>query len=80
MMVSIQLNLEADYYFIQLSTENTKIMTFFSKKSGLSKICIINFYGGSLLTNQNSILEEIKCSLKAGNSSYYSVQTPTCIF
>ena len=29
----------------------------------------------SLLTNQNSIQEEIKCRLKAGNSCYYSVQT-----
>ena len=27
------------------------------------------------LTNQNSIHEEIKCRLKAGNSCYYSVQT-----
>ena len=32
-------------------------------------------YLGSLLTNQNSIQEEIKCTLKAGNSCYYSVQT-----
>ena len=32
-------------------------------------------YLGSLLTNQNSIQEEIKCRLKAGNSCYYSVQT-----
>ena len=32
-------------------------------------------YLGSLLTNQNSIQEEIKCKLKAGNSCYYSVQT-----
>ena len=32
-------------------------------------------YLGSLLTNQNSIQEEIKCRLKAGNSRYYSVQT-----
>ena len=31
-------------------------------------------YLGSLLTNQNSIQEEIKCRLKAGNSCYYSVQ------
>ena len=28
-----------------------------------------------LVTNQNSIQEEIKCRLKAGNSCYYSVQT-----
>ena len=27
-------------------------------------------YLGSLLTNQNSIQEEIKCRLKAGNSYY----------
>ena len=27
----------------------------------------------NLLTNQNSIQEEIKCRLKAGNSCYYSV-------
>ena len=32
-------------------------------------------YLGPLLTNQNSIQEEIKCRLKAGNSCYYSVQT-----
>ena len=32
-------------------------------------------YLGSLLTNQNSIHDEIKCRLKAGNSCYYSVQT-----
>ena len=32
-------------------------------------------YLGSLLTNENSIQEEIKCRLKAGNSCYYSVQT-----
>ena len=32
-------------------------------------------YLGSLLTNQNSIHEEIKCRLEAGNSRYYSVQT-----
>ena len=32
-------------------------------------------YLGSLLKNQNSIHEEIKCRLKAGNSYYYSVQT-----
>ena len=31
-------------------------------------------YLGSLLTNQNSIHEEIKCRLKEGNSFYYSVQ------
>ena len=28
-----------------------------------------------LLTNQNSIQEEIKCRLKAGNSCYHSVHT-----
>ena len=32
-------------------------------------------YLGSLLTNQTSIQEEIKCRLKAENSCYYSVQT-----
>jgi hypothetical protein len=32
-------------------------------------------YLGSLVTNQNSIQEEIKCRLKAENSCYYSVQT-----
>ena len=31
-------------------------------------------YLGSLLTNQNSNKEEIKCILKAGNSYYHSVQ------
>ena len=39
-------------------------------------IVVVTFkYLGSLLTNQNSIQEEIKCKLKAGNSCYYSVQT-----
>ena len=32
-------------------------------------------YLGSLLANHNSIQQEIKCRLKAGNSCYYSVQT-----
>ena len=32
-------------------------------------------YLGSLLIIQNSIHKEIKCRPKAGNSSYYSVQT-----
>jgi hypothetical protein len=32
-------------------------------------------YLGSLVTNQNSIQEEIKCRLKSGNSFCYSVQT-----
>ena len=32
-------------------------------------------YLGSLLTNQNSTQEEIKCKPKSGNSCYYSVQT-----
>ena len=32
-------------------------------------------YLDSLLANQNSIYEERKCRIKAGNSSYYSVQT-----
>ena len=27
------------------------------------------------MTDQNSIQDEIKCSLRAGNSCYYSVQT-----
>ena len=32
-------------------------------------------YLGTVVTNQNSIQEEIKCKLKAGNSCYCSVQT-----
>ena len=32
-------------------------------------------YLASLLTHQDTIQEEIKCILKAGNSCYYSVQT-----
>ena len=31
-------------------------------------------YLGTTLTNQNSIAEEIKSRLKAGNACYYSVQ------
>jgi hypothetical protein len=30
-------------------------------------------YLGSLMTNQRSIQDEIKCRLKTGNSYYYSV-------
>ena len=33
-------------------------------------------YWGYLVTNQNSIQDEIKFRLKTGNSCYYSVQTP----
>ena len=32
-------------------------------------------YVGSLMRNRNSVQEEIKCRLKAGNSCHYSVQT-----
>ena len=39
------------------------------------EISTSNIYFGSLLTNQNSIQEEIKRRLTAGNSCYYSVQT-----
>ena len=35
-------------------------------------------YLSSLLTIQNSIQEEIKCRLEAGNSCYYSVKTLLC--
>ena len=35
----------------------------------------LNLYLGSLLTNQNSIREEIKSRFKTGNSCYYSIQT-----
>ena len=31
-------------------------------------------YVGSLLTNQNSIHDKIKCKIKAENSLYYSLQ------
>ena len=31
-------------------------------------------YLGTTLTNQNAIQEEIKCTLRSGNASYYSVQ------
>ena len=31
-------------------------------------------YLGTMLTDQNSIQEEIKCRLKLGNACYYSVQ------
>jgi hypothetical protein len=36
-------------------------------------------YIDSLLTNQTSTFDEIKCRLKAGNSCYYSVKT-FCLF
>jgi hypothetical protein len=36
-------------------------------------------YVGLLLTNQNYVQEEIKCRLKAGNASYYSIQN-TSVF
>ena len=32
-------------------------------------------YLDSLLTNQNSIHEQLKCRLKTGNSCYYSLKT-----
>ena len=32
-------------------------------------------YLAFLVTNQNSVQEEIKCRIKARNSCYYSVQT-----
>ena len=35
-----------------------------------------SFEKGTLMTNQNSVQEETKWKLKAGNSYYYSVQTP----
>jgi len=31
-------------------------------------------YLGTILTNQNSITEEIKCRLRKGNACYHSVQ------
>jgi hypothetical protein len=31
-------------------------------------------YLGTTLTNQNSLQEEIKCTLKLGNACYYSMQ------
>ena len=37
-----------------------------------------NINSNSLLANQNSIHEEIKSRLKAGNSCYYSLQTLLC--
>ena len=33
-------------------------------------------YMGTTLTNQNSIVEEIKSRLKSGNACYHSVQNP----
>ena len=36
---------------------------------------MISKHSDSLVTNQSSIQEEINCTLKAGKSSYYSVQT-----
>jgi hypothetical protein len=33
-------------------------------------------YLGTTLTNQNSVQEEIKSSLKSGNACYHSVQNP----
>ena len=39
------------------------------------KVKTFTKYLGPLLTNQNSIQEEMNCRLKAGNSCYYSVQT-----
>ena len=46
----------------------------FRQINTLDKVKTFKFLG-SLLTNQNSIQEEIKCKLKAGDPCYYSVQT-----
>ena len=57
----------------------TRLLTLLSFKHHLELISyekVKTFkYLGSLLTNQNSIQEEIKRRLKGGNSCYYSVQT-----
>ena len=54
-----------------------KICTVFTLNNIVKEIRFIRlrWTGHSFLTNQNSIQEEIKFRLKAGNSCYYSVQT-----
>ena len=70
---------------LTVNTEKTKYMEMGHHRGMIANAHInisINSYEkvktftflGSLLTNQNSIQEEIKCRLKAGNSCYYSVQ------
>ena len=46
----------------------------FLGSNSYEKVKTLNIFG-TLLTNQNSINEETKCRLQAGNSCYYSVQT-----
>ena len=55
-------------------TQQMKTARFCEPSNSYEKVKTFK-YIGSLLTNQNSIQEEIKCRLKAGNSCYYSVQT-----
>ena len=52
-----------------VENENIRIGSNSYEKVGTFK------YLGSLVTNQSSIQDEIKCRIKAGNSCYYSVET-----
>ena len=72
---------------LAVNTEKTKYMEI-GRHRGMTanehiRICSNSYekvktfkYLGSLLTNQNYIQKKIKCRLKAGNSLYYSLQTP----
>ena len=61
--------MEIGCHWGKIANEHIKIVSNSYEKGKTFK------YLRSLLTNQNSIQEEIKCRLKAGNSCYYSVQT-----
>ena len=59
--------MERGYHRGMIASEHIRIGSNFDEK--------VFKYLGSLVSNQNSIQEEIKYRLKAGNSYYYSVQT-----
>ena len=63
--------------YLAINTGKTKYMEVGRHRGMIANAHIISYekvktfkYLGCLLTNQNSIQEEIKCRLKAGNSCY----------
>ena len=65
MEFQLRMNKNTDSWFVNKITLSLRV----------SHFTPVYTWWGSLLTNQTSIQEEIKCRLKAGNSCYYSVQT-----
>ena len=61
--------MEIGRHGVMIENEYIRIGSISNEKVKSSK------YLGSLVTNENSIQEEMICRLKVGNSCYYSVQT-----